>query len=123
MLPVDSLLRRTEALPLVTRKTGMRDVVLEMTSTGKGVAGVVDDEGNLIGIITDGDLRRSFERMLIATAGEIMTHGPKTVESGTVVEDALRLMTEAKITAVFVMRKDDPRKPMGVLHIHDIAAA
>jgi len=123
MLPVDSLLRRTEALPLVTRKTGMRDVVLEMTSTGKGVAGVVDDEGNLIGIITDGDLRRSFERMLIATAGEIMTHGPKTVESGTVVEDALRLMTDAKITAVFVMRKDDPKKPMGVLHIHDIAAA
>lgn len=121
MLPVDSMLRTAGSLPLVTRATGMRDVVLEMTSTGKGVAGVVDDEGNLIGIITDGDLRRSFDRMLIATAGEIMTASPKTVKSGTRIEDALTLMSEAKITVVFVMQADDPRKPAGVLHIHDIA--
>jgi arabinose-5-phosphate isomerase len=122
MLPVDSMLRMAGSLPLVTRATGMRDVVLEMTSTGKGVAGVVDDDGNLIGIITDGDLRRSFDRMLIATAGEIMTASPKTVKSGTRIEDALTLMSEAKITVVFVMRADDPRKPAGVLHIHDIAS-
>jgi arabinose-5-phosphate isomerase len=122
MLPVDSMLRRTGPLPLVTRSTGMRDVVLEMTSTGKGVAGVVDDHGNLVGIITDGDLRRSFDKMLIATAGEIMTVSPKTVASGTRIEEALALMSEAKITVVFVMREDDPRKPAGVLHIHDIAA-
>lgn len=122
MLPVDSMLRRTGQLPLVTRSTGMRDVVIEMTSTGKGVAGVVDDDGNLIGIITDGDLRRSFDRMLFATAGEIMTVSPKTVPSGTRIEEALTLMSQAKITVIFVMRADDPRKPAGVIHIHDIAA-
>jgi len=122
LLPVDSMLRKTGTLPLVTPSTGMRDVVLEMTSTGKGVAGVVDKEGNLIGIITDGDLRRSFDKMLIATAGEIMTASPKTVKSGTRIEDALTLMSEAKITVVFVMRADDPNKPAGVLHIHDIAS-
>lgn len=122
MLPVDSMLRKAGTLPLVTRNTGMRDVVLEMTSTGKGVAGVVDDRGNLIGIITDGDLRRSFDRMLIATAGEIMTASPKTVASGTRIEDALKLMSDAKITVVFVMHADNPRKPAGVLHIHDIAS-
>lgn len=122
MLPVDSMLRKAGTLPLVTKSTGMRDVVLEMTSTGKGVAGVVDDAGNLIGIITDGDLRRSFDRMLIATAGEIMTAAPKTVTSGTRIEDALKLMSDAKITVIFVMQAGDPRKPAGVLHIHDIAS-
>jgi len=122
MLPVDSMLRKSGTLPLVTRSTGMRDVVLEMTSTGKGVAGVVDDDGNLIGIITDGDLRRAFDRMLIATAGEIMTASPKTVASGTRIEEAFALMSEAKITVIFVMRADDPRKPAGVIHIHDIAS-
>ena len=122
MLPVDSMLRKSGTLPLVTRSTGMRDVVLEMTSTGKGVAGVVDDHGNLIGIITDGDLRRSFDRMLIATAGEIMTASPKTVASGTRIEEAFALMSEAKITVIFVMQAADPRKPAGVIHIHDIAS-
>jgi arabinose-5-phosphate isomerase len=122
LLPVDSMLRRAGALPLVTRSTGMRDVVLEMTSTGKGVAGVVDDDGNLIGVITDGDLRRAFDKMLIATAGEVMTASPKTVPSGTRIEEAFALMSEAKITVIFVMRKDDPRKPAGVIHIHDIAS-
>lgn len=122
LLPVDSMLRKTGPLPLVTPSTGMRDVVLEMTSTGKGAAGVVDSEGNLIGIITDGDLRRSFDKMLIATAGEIMTASPKTVPSGTRIEEAHNLMSEARITVVFVMRADDPRKPAGVLHIHDIAS-
>jgi arabinose-5-phosphate isomerase len=122
LLPVDSMLRRAGPLPLVTRSTGMRDVVLEMTSTGKGAAGVVDDEGNLIGIITDGDLRRSFDKMLIATAGEIMTASPKTVPSGTRIEEVAALMTDAKITVVFVMKAEDPRKPAGVIHIHDIAS-
>ncbi|AUW58710.1 KpsF/GutQ family sugar-phosphate isomerase [Sphingobium sp. SCG-1] len=123
LLPVDSLLREDEALPLVRPGTGMRDVVLEMTSTGKGAAGVVDDDGNLVGIITDGDLRRSFDQMLIATAGDVMTRNPITVPSGTAIEDALTLLSEAAITVVFVMSAHNPRQPIGLLHIHNMAIA
>ena len=121
LMPVDTLLREADPLPLVCPHTGMRDVVLEMTSTGKGAAGVVDDDGNLIGIITDGDLRRSFDQMLIATAGDVMTRNPITVPSGTLIEDALNLLSEAAITVVFVMSKDNPRHPIGLLHIHSMA--
>ncbi|AGH49924.1 arabinose-5-phosphate isomerase [Sphingomonas sp. MM-1] len=122
-LPVSRLIRRTDALPLVKRSASMRDVVIEMTSIGKGVAGVVDDAGGLIGIITDGDLRRSFDRMLLATAEEIMTHAPKTVSGTTTVAEARELMAENRITVVFVMDGDNPSKPAGLIHIHDLAPA
>ncbi|MES1985756.1 MAG: KpsF/GutQ family sugar-phosphate isomerase [Pseudomonadota bacterium] len=121
LMPVDTLLRSEDPIPLVRPTTGMRDVVLEMTSTGKGAAGVVDDDGNLIGIITDGDLRRSFDQMLIATAGDVMTRNPITVPSGTPIEDALTLLSEAAITVVFVMSSENPRQPLGLLHIHSMA--
>jgi arabinose-5-phosphate isomerase len=121
LLPVDQLIQDEQPLPLVRPHTGMRDVVLEMTSTGKGAAGVVDDDGNLIGIITDGDLRRHFDHMLIATAADVMTHNPITVPSGTPIEDTLSLMTEAAITVVFVMCPDNRRKPIGLVHIHSMA--
>jgi arabinose-5-phosphate isomerase len=121
LLPVDQLIQPDIPLPLVRPHTGMRDVVLEMTSTGKGAAGVVDDDGHLVGIITDGDLRRHFDQMLIATAADVMTRNPITVRSGTRVEDTLALMTEAAITVVFVMCPDNARKPIGLVHIHSMA--
>lgn len=120
-LEVGQLIRRTDALPLVKGGAGMRDVVIEMTSIGKGVAGVVDDDGALIGVITDGDLRRSFDRMLVARAEEVMTRDPKTVSGDVTVEQARELMIGSRITVVFVMDKDNPRKPMGLIHIHDLA--
>ena len=120
-LEVDALIRHYDPLPLVLPSTGMRDVVIEMTSIGKGVAGVVDEDGGLIGVITDGDLRRAFDHMLLATAAEVMTRHPKTVASGTTIEQTKQLMVDAKITVVFVMDRDDPRKPIGLVHIHDLA--
>lgn len=122
MLPVDHLLRAEIPLPLVREDTRMRDVVLEMTSAGKGVAGVVDDAGHLIGIITDGDVRRSFDHVMIATAREVMNREPITIPSGTSIEDAHGLLGAAKITVMFVMDAADPRKPIGLVHIHDLAA-
>lgn len=119
-LPVRSVLRRENELPLVTPSTAMRDVVLEMTSAGKGAAGVVDEDGNLVGIITDGDLRRSFDRILIANAGDVMTHNPLTIECDTLVQDAVALMQQAKITVVFVMDREQPRRPIGLVNIHDL---
>lgn len=121
LMPVDQMIQRDAPLPLVHADTKMRDVVLEMTSVGKGVAGVVDETGHLIGIITDGDLRRSFDRIAIATARDIMTREPITIPSGTTLEDAYVLLNDAKITVAFVMAQDDPGRPVGVLHIHDLA--
>lgn len=121
LMPVDQLIRTGDPLPLVTPETRMRDVILEMTSIGKGVAGVVDEAGRLVGVITDGDLRREFDRIAIATAGDIMTREPITIPSGTLVEDAYILLTDAKITVAFVMGEEDAAKPIGLLHIHDMA--
>ena len=121
LMPVDQMIQRDAPLPLVHADTKMRDVVLEMTSVGKGVAGVVDETGHLIGIITDGDLRRSFDRIAIAAARDIMTQEPITIPSGTTLEDAYVLLNDAKITVAFVMAQDDPGRPVGVLHIHDLA--
>jgi len=121
LTPVDQLLRSTDPLPLVSPDSRMRDVVLEMTSIGKGVAGVIDEFGHLVGIITDGDLRRGFERIMIAKASDMMTRSPVTIASGTMVEDAYVLLNEAKITVAFVMDADDPHRPIGLIHLHDLA--
>ncbi len=100
----------------------LRDVVLEMTSVGKGVAGVVDQDGCLAGVITDGDLRRSIDQVLIAKAADVMTRTPITVPSGTNIEDVRALMVDSKITVIFVTDRDNDRRPIGVVHIHDLAA-
>jgi len=120
-MPVGAIARRADQLPLVAPHAGMRDVVIEMTSVGKGVAGVVDADGDLIGIITDGDLRRAFDRMLTATAAEVMTPAPKTVPGRATVAEARQLMNDARITVMFVMDSERPTRPAAVLHIHDLA--
>lgn len=117
---VEALVRRNEPLPLVRPETCARDVVLEMTSCGKGVAGVVDGDGQLVGVITDGDLRRAFDRMLIAVAGEIMTRDPVTITRESSIDDAIARMQENKITVLFVMESRQSRRPWGLLHIHDL---
>lgn len=119
--PIDGVLDRAQPLPLVRRDARMRDIILEMTSVGRGVTGVVDRNGNLIGIITDGDLRRSFDHIQSSCADDIMTRTPITVPSGTSVEDVIILMNQAKITTIFVTERHDERRPIGLVHIHDLA--
>src|SRR5690606_24351951 len=104
--PIEDLINLEEPLPLVRWDAPMRDVVFEMTSGGKGVTGVVDDAGALVGIITDGDLRRAFDQVLTARAADVMTRAPITVARGTSVEDVLALMNETKITVLFVTETD-----------------
>lgn len=123
LMPVDDIIDRRQKLPLVAQDASMRDAVLEMTSCGKGATGVVDGQGELVGIITDGDLRRSFNQIHEARARDVMTQAPITVPSGTLVEDVIIAMTEAKITVVFVMDAQAPLRPVGLVHFHDLAMA
>jgi arabinose-5-phosphate isomerase len=106
-------------IPLVEGRAPMRDVIMTMTSMGFGVAGVTDWSGRLIGVITDGDLRRHIGDLLDRSAADVMTPHPKTVPADMLAEDALLIMNDAKITTVFVMTADDRDRPAGIVHIHD----
>jgi arabinose-5-phosphate isomerase len=121
--PVRRLMHGGKALPLTREDSSMHDTVVEMTAKRLGVIGVTDAAGYLVGVITDGDLRRNIERGLDHTAGEFMTRDPKTIGPDDLIDDALALFDEYKITGLFVV-KDDGRgkKPVGVLHIHDCPA-
>jgi arabinose-5-phosphate isomerase len=102
----------------------MHETIVEMTAKRLGVVGVTDGAGYLVGVITDGDLRRNIERGLEHTAGEFMTRDPKTIEPDDLVDDAVALFDEYKITSLFVVKDDAKgKKPVGVLHIHDCPAA
>jgi arabinose-5-phosphate isomerase len=114
--PVRRLMHRGEELPLVDQNTSMHDTVLVMSAKRLGVVGVTDQAGDLIGVITDGDLRRHIEQGLDHPASAFMTANPKTIGPDTLVDEALTLFDEHKITTLFVV---DERKPLGVLHIHD----
>src|SRR5258707_4441014 len=127
LIRVCDIMHGSESLPLVAPDTAMRDVLLTMTSGGFGVAGVIDSERSLVGIITDGDLRRHMARELVdRTALEVMTAHPKTVAPDMLAAEALALMNGAtqKITCLFVV---DPQggllTPVGILHVHDCLRA
>jgi len=118
--PVKRLMHGGKGLPLTRESSSMHDTVVEMTAKRLGVVGVTDERGHLVGIITDGDLRRNIERGLDHTAAEFMTRGPKTVGPDDLVDDALALFDEFKITSLFVVEDDGTGpKPVGLLHIHD----
>lgn len=116
---VDQLMHTGDALPLVPYDMPMSDVLVIMTAKSFGVAGVVDDDGQLIGVITDGDLRRCSQNMFELTAGSVMTTDPKVVVEGSMAEDTLSLMSAHRITAMFVTAFDNPKLPVGLVHIHD----
>jgi arabinose-5-phosphate isomerase len=119
LMAVSEMMHGGASLPLVDLDTPMHDVIMTMTSIGFGVAGVVDPEGRLAGVITDGDLRRHVGGLLEGTAADVMTPNPKTVPPDMLAEDALMVMNDNKITTVFVMEEARPEYPAGIVHIHD----
>ena len=122
--PVRRLMHSGESMPLIDRGSSMHDAVVEMSEKRLGMVGITDHEGCLVGVITDGDLRRNIERGLDHTAEEFMTPDPKTIAPDSLVADALALFEEFKITALFVVDETEgTRRPVGVLHIHDCPAA
>jgi arabinose-5-phosphate isomerase len=117
--PVSRLMHGGDAMPLTREDASMHDAIVEMSAKRLGVVGVVDEAGDLIGIITDGDLRRNIERGLDHSAAEFMTRNPKTIGPDSLIDDALTLFDAHRITQLFVV---DNGKPVGVLHIHDCPA-
>ena len=121
--PVARLMHSGDQLPLIRDNASMHDAVVVMSEKRLGVVGVTDSAGNLVGVITDGDLRRNIERGLEHEAAEFMTKGPKTVAADALVGDAVALFDEYRITALFVVDENDGMRPVGVLHIHDCPTA
>src|SRR6202040_3772490 len=117
---VATLMHAGEAVPRVTPQTKMPDVIYEMSRKKLGITAVVED-GKLVGIISDGDLRRLLERRgkdgLDLTAGEPMTRNPKTITAGEFAATALALMEEKKITSLIVVNDG---KLEGIVHLHDL---
>lgn len=107
-------------MPLVGETTPMSEVLLEISRKGFGVVGVTDARGDLVGIITDGDLRRHMAGLLDHSAAEVMTRNPRTITPGVLAEAAVAVMNERKITCLFAV---DGRRPVGILHIHDCLRA
>jgi arabinose-5-phosphate isomerase len=103
-------------IPLVTETAPMSEALLVISQKGFGVTGVTDEQGNLSGIITDGDLRRHMQGLLDLRAAQVMTRDPRTISPEKLAEQALAQMQERKITSLFVL---EDRKPVGLLHIHD----
>lgn len=114
---VTDLMHGPEKLPLVNLSAPLPDVVKSITAGSFGCAGVINDGGDLMGIITDGDLRRQFEADLaVKTAADVMTRSPRTATKDALAGDVLALMSREKITALFVV---DKKRPIGLVHVHD----
>lgn len=106
-------------LPLVNKTTSMGEALLVISQKGFGVVGVVDPDGALIGIITDGDLRRHLDGLLDLAAGNVMTCDPITIRPDALAEEAVAVMNEKKVTSLFVVDPAISPKAVGILHIHD----
>ncbi len=118
---VTDIMAKDDALPLVKESASVTDLILEMTSKRYGVSAVVNDDGRLSGIFTDGDLRRlvqSGREFLGLSAGSVMTANPKTVTTGTMAKECLDILETYRITQLLVC--DNEEHPVGIVHIHDL---
>ena len=122
-IKVSDIMHNGQSIPLVDSKTPMSETLIIMTNKSFGCVGIIDNREKLIGIITDGDLRRHIDKDLLdQTASDVMTNEPKTVEPDELAVTALSLMNKGKqpVTSLFVVQSE---KPIGILHIHDLLRA
>ena len=124
LLKVENVMHSDESLPQVKRGTSLRDALLEMTQKGLGMTVVMEDDGRLAGIFTDGDLRRTLDKGIDvrqALIDEVMTPHGKTARAEMLAAEALKIMEDHKISALVVV--DDQDKPVGALNMHDLLRA
>jgi arabinose-5-phosphate isomerase len=121
LLKVDQLMHQGDALPRVLTSTPMREAIYEMSRKKLGITAVTDEDGRLLGCVSDGDLRRlltSDEGLLRHTAGECMMRDPRTIPGDELAAAALKMMEEHRITSLFVC--DAERRVQGIVHLHDL---
>lgn len=118
---VADLMHKEDRLPLVRVDEPMTSALVTMTQRALGCLGILDGNGKLVGIITDGDLRRHMgPNLLSVTAGQIMTPNPKTIKPTALASSALDILNKSRITALFVV---DGGRPVGLVHVHDLLRA
>ncbi|GAA4005816.1 KpsF/GutQ family sugar-phosphate isomerase [Sphingomonas humi] len=123
MTSVAEVMTSSPKLPVIAEGAQMSEVVDVMTSSGFGIAGVIDMAGRLKGVITDGDLRRNLHQLHNANAAQVMNRAPVTVEPQMLVDEVLRILNTNEITAAFVIEPEaavNNRVPIGVIHVHDL---
>jgi arabinose-5-phosphate isomerase len=126
LLKVEDLMHAGEAFPMVSERALMKEAIFEITSKRLGVTGVCNGAGHLVGVITDGDLRRALEKfndLLNRKASEVMTRNPKWIEKDALAAKAVQRMEEYSITSLFVFNSAGDKVPVGILHLHDLLKA
>ncbi|MEM0977103.1 MAG: KpsF/GutQ family sugar-phosphate isomerase [Pseudomonadota bacterium] len=120
LLRVSQIMHSGDDVPLADAAVGMADALVEMTGKGFGTVGLVEN-GTLYGVITDGDLRRNMDGLLDKRAADVATRDPKTIHDTAFAAEALTVMQQFKVNALFVL--DDMNRPVGLLRIHDCLKA
>jgi len=130
LLRVADIMHGGDKIPLVAESVTVQDALFEMTGKGFGVTGISDLAGALVGILTDGDLRRllaEHENPLALPVVTVMTHNPKIIFVNELAASALKIMEDAKITSLFVFAEPDSepglKNPIGIIHLHDLLRA
>ena len=124
LLTVDQIFHEGDKMPLINKNNTIQEALLTISEKGLGFTGVVNEDGMLVGIITDGDIRRGFEKgnndLFNANVDSIMTAKPRSIPTNTLAIKALEIMERHSITSLFVHKQDKPDELRGVVHIHDI---
>jgi arabinose-5-phosphate isomerase len=126
LLRVEDLMHRGAEVPLVGEHASLKDTLVEMTSKRLGVTAVVNAAGDLVGVITDGDLRRGFESaadVRTLRACDLMTKRPKTIRGDELAFEAVAVMERYGITSLYILADASSRRPIGVIHLHDLLRA
>jgi len=125
LLRVEDLMHTGDAIPLVSQTTTVKEALFEITNKKLGITGVSDEQGGLIGVFTDGDLRRCLEgeHSLDHLMDQVMSRHPKRVLRFNLAAKALQLMEEYSITSLFVFEREEDAIPVGIIHLHDLLKA
>ncbi len=126
LLRVEDLMHEGEAIPTVNARTPLKDALYEISSKKLGITGVVDEEGALVGVFTDGDLRRNIEQgieVLNRPICELVVGKPKRILRTNLAAKSLQRMEEYQITSLFVFESEEDLKPIGIIHLHDLLKA
>ena len=119
-ITVNEIMHKLPQVPLAGKSTNMKDIILKMSQKGFGCVGIIDGKKVLVGVITDGDLRRNMKGDILSKkAEEIMTKKPKIIAKDNYIKDAIKNFYKQRITVLFVSENKISKMPIGIIHLHD----